>query len=263
MKTTLAELTTGERELPLPIRLVSDWHLGHPGSRVESIAQVEYLLEGVGTFVMVGDGREELVEGWRARADELWNELQEACRSRGIVFVALTGNHDPGVSSEGWLKLFAGRILVTHGDMIYETASPWSRELFSNRQAVSDFLAERACQSLNDRWRCAQEVGRLLRPKEKMPCHFLGYLKLALWPPERLLEVGRVWAGFAKEAGKFAEVFSAESEVVICGHFHRPGEFVVGERRVWNLGSLMKMSKALALDVDEEGIRSLVVQLGE
>ena len=133
----MAELTTGERELPLPIRLVSDWHLGHPGSRVESIAQVEYLLEGVGTFVMVGDGREELVEGWRARADELWNELQEACRSRGIVCVALTGNHDPGVSSEGWLKLFAGRILVTHGDICLLYTSPSPRDQRGSRMPSS------------------------------------------------------------------------------------------------------------------------------
>lgn len=247
----------------MPIRLVSDWHLGHPGSRVREILQIEHLLDGVGTLVMVGDGREELVEAWRERADQLWETLQEACRSRKVRFLALTGNHDPSVSQDGWMKLFRGRVLITHGDMIYETASPWSRELFANREAVRQCLTTNTCHSLTDRWQCAQEVGRLLRPRHQMPRHLLGYLKLALWPPERLLEVGKVWSGFAKETERFTAAFSPESEVVVCGHFHRSGKFQAGERTVWNLGSLMRMSKGLALDIDEDGIRSQVIRMTE
>lgn len=243
------------------MRLVSDWHLGHPGSQVHSLAQVEHLLDGAGTLVMVGDGREELVAAWREKADDLWEELQLACQRRGIHFVALTGNHDPSASEEGWIKLFEGRLLVTHGDMIYQESSPWSRELFANRDLVADCVARHSCQTLTERWHCAREVGKLLRPREKTPTHFLGYLKLALWPPERLLEIAKVWAGFATEADRFAEAFSKESQVLICGHFHRLGEFQVGERTVWNLGSLMKMSRGLVLDVDEDGIRSQKIRL--
>lgn len=250
MKTTLAELTTGPRELPLPVRFVSDWHLGHPGSKVSEIAQVEHLLDGAGTVVMVGDGREELAESWMPESDRLWTELQEACEKRGIVFVPLTGNHDPGVSEDGWLKLLEGRILVTHGDMIYDTTAPWSRELFERREEVTTLLKEHPSESLSDRWQCARKVGRLLRPTEKMPENIAGYLKIALWPPERLLEVGKVWAGFAHEGARFLDSFAPETEILICGHFHRPGRFFADERMIWNLGSLMKMSRAFAVDFD-------------
>ena len=213
-----------------------------------------HVLEGVGTLVVAGDGREELVQGWRAEADRLWDELQEACRVQGVQFVALTGNHDPEASTEGWLSLSDDRILVTHGDMIYETASPWSRELFERRALVQELLGSRECQNLHDRWECALEVGKLLRPNSKMAPNFLGYLKLAFWPPERLIEVGKVWAGFAQEGGRFLERFQQEAEVLVCGHFHRSGKFSVGDRTVWNTGSLMKMSKGLAVDFDGKNL---------
>lgn len=255
MKTTEAQLTTGKRDLPLPLRMVSDWHLGHPGSQIQAISQVEHLLDGVGTLVMVGDGREELVDGWRAKSDRLWEELQAACEQRGVGFVALTGNHDPDASDEGWMTLEEGRILVTHGDMVYDAASPWSRELFAKREEVEGVLSSRDCSSLEERWQCAREIGCLLRPDAKMSPNFLGYLKLALWPPQRLVEVGRVWAGFAKEGDLFLDRFSPEAETLICGHFHRAGRFRVGQRRVFNTGSLMKMCRGFAVDYDGEELK--------
>ena len=250
MKTTRVQLTTGERELPLPLRMVSDWHLGHPGAQITSIAQVEHLLDGIGTLVMVGDGREELVTGWGKLADRLWDELQLACEKRGVTFVALTGNHDPGAASEGWLALDEGKILVTHGDMIYETTSPWSRELFAKREQVQEVLDAHASSDLKERWHCAREIGCLLRPDAKMSPNFLGYLKLALWPPERLLEVGKVWAGFAKEGDRFLDRFAPQTEILVCGHFHRGGQFRVGKRKVINTGSLMKMCRGYTADYD-------------
>ena len=259
MKTTQAQLTTGKRELPLPLRMVSDWHLGHPGSQIEKISQVSHLLHGVGTLVMVGDGREELVESWREKADSLWDELQRACEERGVVFVALTGNHDPGASPEGWMALDEGRVLVTHGDMVYETSSPWSRELFERRDEVQEVLSTRDCSNLEERWHCAREIGCLLRPNAKMSPNFLAYLKLALWPPERLVEVGKVWAGFAKEGDRFLNQFAPEVETLVCGHFHRGGQFQVGKRNVLNTGSLMKMCRGFAADYDGEKLSLLRV----
>lgn len=258
MAQTLAELTSGTRQLALPIRIVSDWHLGHPGSRLTSIAMIEHLLDGVGTLVMAGDGREELVASWRGLADELWGQLEQGCRNRGVEFIALTGNHDPEVSLEGWLTLDEGRILVTHGDMIYETASPWSKELFAKREEVASFLNTQNCRGLMERWQCALEVGKMLRPCCRFsPSLFgyLAYLKLALWPPERLLAIGKVWAGFAREGNCFLNKFAPETETLVCGHFHRPGRFQVGAREVINTGSLMRLSKGLVVDYDGKSLK--------
>jgi predicted phosphodiesterase len=245
--------------LPLPIRIVSDWHFGHPGSRIQSIAQVEAALEGVGTLVVAGDGREELMADWRERGEALWQELVSACRERGIELVALTGNHDPGISGEGWLKLQDGRVLVTHGDMVYDAASPWSRYFFNNRQHVEDYLRENPATNLHERWRNAVAVGRLLRPCGKASPGFFGNLKQALWPPERLLEILKVWSGFVKQGDAFLERFSPKTEVMVCGHFHRPGEFRYGQRRVINTGSLMKFCRGAMVDFD--GVELSIQQL--
>ena len=154
------------------------------------------------------------------------------------------------------MKLDGGRILVTHGDVVYDTASPWSKELFSNREAVQRLLDSRDCSSLEERWLCAREVGVLLRPHCKMAPSLLGYLKLALWPPERLLEIGKVWAGFAQEGDRFLTRFAPEADILVCGHFHRAGRFHVKGREVWNTGSLMKMSKGLCCDFDGQSLSS-------
>ncbi len=241
--------------------MVSDWHLGHPGSRVNQISRVEHLSERIGTFVMVGDGREELVYGWQERSDQLWSDLQSTCEKKGVEFVALTGNHDPAVSEEGWMKLAGGKILVTHGDMVYDTTSPWSKELFARRAAVQEVLSVRNGSSLEERWRCALEIGRLLRPDVKMAPNFLGYLKLALWPPERLVEIAKVWRGFPQEGGRFLERFAPEAQTLVCGHFHRPGRFQVADREVWNTGSLMKMCRGLSIDFDGEKLVSAPIVL--
>ncbi|MBK1834336.1 metallophosphoesterase [Roseibacillus ishigakijimensis] len=253
--TTAAELTSGECALPLPVRLVSDWHLGHPGSAVTSRATMEPYLEGAGTLVMVGDGREELVQGWQRNADTLWLELIRLCRERGVTFIALTGNHDPGVSEEGWLKLDNGRILVTHGDMIYPTASPWSKELFKKEEEVERFLARHPARTLQERWQNARTIGRLLRPDARMAPSFFGYLKLAFWPPRRLLEVVKVWASFPRASAEFLSAHAPEAQELVCGHFHRAGRFRVGERVIWNTGSRMKYCRPWVLDFDGQSLK--------
>jgi len=233
-------LTSGPVELPLPLRCVSDWHLGHPGSQIQSISQVSHLLDGVGTFLVVGDGREELVQGWRPQADRLWEELQENCRQRGVKFLALTGNHDPSCSSEGWLEIPSEQMLITHGDMIYPETSPWSRELFNNREEVQRILEKWDAKDLLTRWQQAREIGVCLRPDSSMNPDFLDYLKLAFWPPRRLLEALKVWGHFPRAGALFLSDFASQCDSLICGHFHRGGCFHRAEKTIWNLGSLMK-----------------------
>ncbi|MDP0492384.1 MAG: hypothetical protein Q7Q71_15155 [Verrucomicrobiota bacterium JB023] len=259
MKKVQAELTTGKRELTLPIRMVSDWHLGHPASRLADLSAVGPYLRGAGTLVMVGDGREELVDGWRPRADALWAELQDRCATQGVEFVALTGNHDPDSSEDGWLFLDGRRILVTHGDMVYDTTSPWSRELFKRRTEVLTYLETCPAQTMTDRWQATREIGKILRPEKKMAPNLLIYAKIALWPPERLLEIGKTWAGFVAESGKFLDRFAPEVNDLVCGHFHRPGQFKVGQRTVWNTGSMMKFSRAMVVEYDGKDLRKVTI----
>lgn len=250
----MVEATSGPLELPLPIRIVSDWHLGHPGAAIREIEQIAHELSGVGTLVMAGDGREELMRAWRLQGDKLWTELSERCEAMQIRLVALTGNHDPNVSGEGWLRLDEGRILVTHGDLIYETASPWSRCLFDKREEVESYLASHPADSLFSRWQNAMAVGRILRPSRQQGTSLLAYASQALWPPQRLVAIVAAFRGFVAECGRFLDRYAPEVEVIICGHFHRGGRFSSGGRRVLNTGSLMKFDRGYAVDFDGESL---------
>lgn len=251
-KTLAAEATSGLVELPLPIRVVSDWHLGHPGSAIRSIKQVAHELAGIGTLVMAGDGREALYRSWRQEGDSLWRDLEKVCELQGIKLVALTGNHDPDASGEGWLKLDGGRIFITHGDVVYDTASPWSRHLCEHREAVTDYLMANPPDTLLQRWQNAISVGRMLRPSQSESRHLFHFVKRSLWPPSRLWEIGKAWTGFISESGRFLEQYVPEAEVMICGHFHRGGQFLTGGRRILNTGSQMKFCRGYAVDFDGE-----------
>ncbi|MEM9080808.1 MAG: metallophosphoesterase [Verrucomicrobiota bacterium] len=248
------ELTSGKREVELPLRIVSDWHMGHPASRVGSVERMFILLEGVGTLIMAGDGREELVVGWRQQADEMWDELLRACEERGIEVISLTGNHDPDVSEEGWLLCDEGRIFVTHGDLFYETASPWSCKLFAFREEVTAMVKEARKETLEDRWRLAVRIGRFLRPAKPLSANLLVQIYKAVWPPDRLLAIRHTWADFPRQACEFVDCYVPGVETVVCGHFHRMGDFRRGGKRVLNLGAMHKFSRAAVVDFDGESL---------
>lgn len=40
----------------------------------------------------------------------------------------LTGNHDPDISSCHTLELAASRVLITHGDILFDNIVPWGRD---------------------------------------------------------------------------------------------------------------------------------------
>lgn len=250
-ETTKVELRTGTRELRLPIRFVSDWHMGHPASLVQSLGRIEPLLDNIGTLVMVGDGREEIIPGWEDQADSIWEKFEGLCQSKGVDLVAMPGNHDPDVSGDAWMFLRGRDILVTHGDMIFDETAPWSRELFENEEAVTSYLSQANPKTLEDRWKDTQEVGLHLLPKAtEKKLSFFGAAKRALWPPRRLLGVMETWRKFVDEGDRFLERFSPSTTTLICGHFHRLGKFDAGSRTIYNLGSLMKFDRGGVIDFD-------------
>lgn len=225
------------------MRILSDLHLGHSASRIGSVEALRPLVAGAGTLVFNGDTWQELARGYRERSRALLEELRELCREEEVEAVFLSGNHDPGWPGPGWVELAGGRVLVTHGDAILWSGSPWSREAFARVGAVRELWAahEAAGEDPAVRLKLAREIAVTLRaawyPRGR---GFFARLIDAVRPPRRAWEILRVWGCQAGEATRFAERYFPQAEVVVIGHFHHPGVWRRCGRTVINTGAFVR-----------------------
>jgi predicted phosphodiesterase len=234
-----------------PVRVLSDLHLGHPASRIGEVGSLRPLLEGAATVVFNGDSCEQAYSKWRGPAEQMLDELRGLCLEMGIQPVFLTGNHDPDISDVGWIDL--GGVFVSHGDMVFRSAAPWSFEFLRNREKINKILRERPDTGAprNDlayRYETALQLHAAMRPEGGSRSGG-GYLLSGLWPPRRCFALLRAWATMAGEAERFLSRYRPEARAFLCGHFHRPGVWERKGRIICNTGSFMQRMSALVAEV--------------
>jgi len=218
---------------------------------------LEPMLEGIGRLVLAGDvWQQRMIGPGGEAARRLFDDLLELAGERGVSVDVLRGNHDPeGGMGVSWL---AGReVLVTHGDAIYENATPWSREIGHYREEVNAIIGKyeprnHLAEACADR---AREIALTLKgiPLPKLPPPF-NFFATALWPPSRPIEIIRVWRGMGNQGLKFLRQSGEGAKVLVCGHFHRAGIWEGGGRVMINTGSFMKGSRAWAVDVSDASL---------
>ncbi len=237
----------------LPVRILSDLHLGHRVSRISSVECFRPLIAGAGTVVFNGDTWQELARIFRDRSAEMLEELKAICAQEGAEAVFLSGNHDPGWPGPGWVELAEGRILVTHGDTFFAEGSPWTRECFSRHEQVRA-LWDRHRAAAGDpaaRIALAREIALVLRTADYPKGQKLWQRVLdAVRPPRRAFEILRVWALQSEAAARFAEGYFPRAEIVVKGHFHRAGIWRRRGKLVVNLGAFMNPCPALWAEFD-------------
>ena len=241
-------------------RIISDLHLGHPGSRVGEVSGLRPLIEGCERVIFNGDTWE---EQWSERREESANkkgELRELVSDFGVEGVFLAGNHDPGGEGGRFMKLGqGGGILVTHGDGIFPEASPFSREMSGRKgREVRELIAAEVegDRTLEGRLERAAKISRILKPRAfpKLPVPF-NFLATTIWPPGRPLQIIRAWVTLGEAGFKFLESFSPESEVLVCGHFHRSGVWEKKGRLVLNTGGLVRGCAARMVELEGDFLR--------
>jgi len=226
-----------------PVRVVSDLHLAHPSCVIGGIRELQPLVHGAATVVFNGDTIEASSAAWKPRGLERLEELKDLCAAEGSRPVCLPGNHDPDISDRGWVRLAGEAILVTHGHMIYEAGAPWSYEYLERKQRVREILAgaHDSGHDLGKRHQSAQRIARALAPGclRRMSRRKRFYVLSALWPPERLFNIARVWCTHVREARGLVERFAPETRVLLYGHFHRSGVWRRNGRWFCNTGAFM------------------------
>lgn len=234
-------------------RILSDLHLGHSASRLTDPAMLAPLLEGVDHLVLAGDIWQQRKMGEnRERARILFEKLLAMLAEREISVDLLRGNHDPeGGSGVAWLA--DRQVLVTHGDAVYDDATPWSREIGSYREAVHAIVEKYRSRSHRaaacaDR---AKEIALTIRvvPLPKLPPP-LNFFITAIWPLHRPFEMMRVWRGMGERGLEFLRHSGEGAQVLVCGHFHRTGTWEGKGDLMINTGSFMKGSGTWMVDLE-------------
>jgi predicted phosphodiesterase len=225
----------------------SDLHLGHKVSRIREISSLRPLIAGAGTVIFNGDTWQELARQFYVRSAAMLEELKSLCRAEGAEVIFLSGNHDPGWPGRGWVELAEGRIVISHGDGLLFDGSPWKREILVNGKRVVELWDQHpgACHDVEVRLRVAREIARELCSVESPTGRSL---LLRAWdavvPPRRAVKMMEAWIAQATAGAAFCNAYFPLAEVLVIGHFHRPGSWLRSGRRVINTGSFMAPSRA-------------------
>lgn len=230
-----------------PVRILSDLHLGHKVSRIESADSLRPLVAGAGTVIFNGDTWQALPGPFFDRSKSMFDSLRAICAEEGAELVFLTGNHDPDLPAPGWAELAGGRIAITHGDALLFSGSPWKREILAAGPRVGEIWDRypRAEHDIRERIEVARAIARELCTVEyPTGRHFLQRALDAAIPPKRALVMLEAWLHEGRSGARFCEKFFPMAEFLIIGHFHHPGCWTRGGRVVIDTGSFMNPAQA-------------------
>lgn len=249
-------------------RIVSDVHYADRSSRVRSLRELGPLFEGASSLVFNGDTVDTRPHRSGHKPADLRAEVLETLGSFGTPAVFLTGNHDPDISGDHALELAGGRILVTHGDVLFDNMVPWSKDAVMIRQRVIAALAalpDDGSYRFDSRLAAFRGVAATIPQNHQSERNPLRYaIRLAgdtVWPPQRLLSILRAWREAPDRAASLANRHRPRAQFILIGHTHKPGVWKMPSGIVVvNTGSFTRPFGAMAADVTADRVRVRVVE---
>lgn len=253
------------------LRILSDLHFGEPASRIRDLRMIAPLLDGAERLVFNGDSIDTRFldtdpAGAAGRAAFL--EFIEPYRSR---LTLVTGNHDPDISPHHHLELEGGRVLITHGDVLFPSVAPWGWEAphvlaaRARRLAEIDAARHAAFETQLEVCKYASFATRHLSPGAK---HARGgglsRLMHLLARVRRADKIITSWFHSPALAAELAARYRPNARVVVFGHTHWPGVWRRGGRVIINTGAFTPPLAARLVDfvADRIEVRT-IVQAGD
>jgi predicted phosphodiesterase len=238
-------------------RIFSDLHYGDRASQVRSLAQLTPLFEGVDTVVLNGDTIDTRPGPYPERTAAIRAEMEAFLKTVTPRVVLLTGNHDPDLTALHLHELAGGRVLVTHGDVLFSDIVPWGRDVPTIRERI---IAARAAylpagdNSVEARLAIFRSVCASLRQRhqaERNPWKYaVSFIRDTFWPPGRMLRIFRAWREAPERAAALAREHRPKAQFIIIGHLHRPGVWTAQDGRVTiNTGAFCRPLGASVVDL--------------
>jgi UDP-2,3-diacylglucosamine pyrophosphatase LpxH len=238
-----------------PVRILSDLHLAHPGSTVSNVRELRPLLEGAGTLLFNGDTFELRKAALRHKAEECRFQLEELCAQLGVNPVFMTGNHDPEISGNHSFDLCGGKVFLTHGDILYEDVSPWSKLIAEMREVLERIRSEYPPDYLNDlelSLEVAKRVSAETRVRRAVRAGSFRRLRTILaeaWPPQRPAIIIKTWLCSHYLGHEVRNRFRPDADFIVYGHTHRALLHENQGKHVINTGAFMPLSKAMMVEI--------------
>lgn len=235
------------------LRVLSDLHLFDADSRVRRPEQLTPLFHGVDHLVLNGD----TCDTERDLPPEELRRLLAFFRAAAPQVTILTGNHDPAISEQHELLLADEQIWITHGDVLFAEATPWStlRDELARRidRGLADYPEadrHRVATRLRVHRAACRNLPREFDQRATSPLARLNRLRITLFPPRKLLAMLRAWRDAPRLAADLAAAQRPTARVVINGHIHNPGVWIRPcGRVVINTGAFGPPRGALLVDL--------------
>jgi predicted phosphodiesterase len=241
-----------------PTIILSDLHLGHRASQIRDPEEIAPILKEARAVVFNGDTVEMRTGVDRPVGRRMAAAVARLCHSIGCRATFINGNHDPSVSKIDHLDLLDGRVLVTHGDILFLGVAPWSRQALAYRKIHLRALAHLGPDALINfekrllaTKRASLRLQLLEQPvTEHAAAPKLPVLLLQAWPPHRPFMIIHAWLQTPTLAARLCELFRPEARYIVIGHTHYPGYWRRGQITVINTGSYVLHFGALAVILD-------------
>lgn len=241
-------------------RIVSDLHYRDHGG-LQRLEALRPLLDGIDRLVLNGDALESRVP----EGPEVMAELRGFFATSGVPVRYLSGNHDPDISPEADAVLADGAVWVTHGDIFWDNAAPWSRFADTMRDLIADERSRRGLSPATaplDALFAAHRAAHLRggahhRPGDRRLRARLAHLAQTLLPPTQVLRMAVAWRSGPGLAVRFAQQYRPTARYVLFGHVHRPGVWHPGgnDLTVINTGSFGPPFGPQCVDLDAHHLR--------
>lgn len=242
------------------LRVLSDLHYAEPASRVLALGSVRPLLDGPERVILNGDSIDtRFVEASPRQADARDAFLAFVAPDRDRVTL-ITGNHDPNISEHHFLELGAGRILLTHGDVLFPSVAPWGWEAPHVLAARNDHLSRippeqhGRLETLLEVCKQASYATRLLSPNFRTGGGRLAHFRHVISRIRRADKILTSWLHAPSLAARLAAEFRPKVELVLFGHTHFPGLWRRSGRLIMNTGAFTPPFDARAIDFVDDRV---------
>ncbi|HEY4813335.1 MAG TPA: metallophosphoesterase [Chthoniobacterales bacterium] len=246
-----------------PTIIISDLHLGHRGSQIRDPEELVPILKEAGSVIFNGDTVEMRTGIDRPVGRHMAAVIARLCHSVGCRATFINGNHDPCLSKTDHLDLMDGRMLVTHGDILFLGIAPWSRQALAYRKIHLRALARLgpdALMSFEKRLLATKRTSiklQLLEEPVTTKHQFAPMLRVLMhqvWPPHRPFMIIGAWVKTPTLAARLCDLFRPNARYILVGHTHYPGVWQRGQITVINTGSYVLNFGALAVILDGESV---------
>jgi len=247
--------------MSVKLRIISDIHYGDRASAVHRLEQLAPLADETTRLICNGDTTDTRPQAEPDAVKQRRADLENFAQQCSTPVQFITGNHDPDFSEVHHLDLSNGRVLLTHGDILYHNIVPWGQDAALADKLVQHFQHELAStkptfnELLIAHRRAARDIPQRHQAEKHGLKYYAGFFADTIWPPTRIFRILKAWREFPRRGQRLLQTHRPAARFLICGHTHRPGIWrQPNGQTLINTGSFCPPSGQLMVDLEEDRI---------